>query len=128
MRLLLDTHSLIWFYQTDPRMSAAAVAAIQDPGNVVLVSPASYWEVAIKLSSRKPNLQVPYDVFIQEAIVDNNFTILPIETKHTALIPTLAAHHRDPFDRLLICQAMAENIPLVSRDVNVAAYPVQRLW
>ncbi len=77
MRLLLDTHALVWYYQGDLKLSAIAIQAIQDPKNDILISPASYWEVAIKISVQKPILQVPYAVFIQEAINDNGFTILP---------------------------------------------------
>ncbi len=128
MRLLLDTHTLIWYYQTDPKLSTFVRTLLEDPANDVLVSPASYWEVAIKISTQKPVLQVPFAVFIQEAIFDNNFKILPIEPKHTAIVATLPFHHKDPFDRLLIAQALAEAIPLVSTDAAIDPYGVQRLW
>ena len=128
MRLLLDTHTLIWYYQTDPKLSALVRTLLEDPWNDVLVSPASYWEVAIKISTQKPVLQVPFDVFIREAIFDNNFKILPIEPKHTVIVATLPFHHKDPFDRLLIAQALAEGIPLISTDSAIDAYGVQRLW
>ncbi len=128
MRLLLDTHTLIWYYQTDSKLSALVRTLLDDPANDVLVSPASYWEVAIKISTQKPVLQVPFAVFIQEAIFDNNFKILPIEPKHTAIVATLPFYHKDPFDRLLIAQALVEAIPLVSIDAAIDPYGVQRLW
>lgn len=128
MRVLLDTHTLIWFYQTDPKMSAAALAIILDPANEVLVSPASYWEVAIKIVTQKPPVQVPFAQFVQEAIFDNGFTILPIEPRHCDRLTTLPPHHKDPFDRLLVAQALAEDIPLVSVDPALDPYGVRRLW
>jgi PIN domain nuclease of toxin-antitoxin system len=128
VRLLLDTHSLIWHYQTDPRMSSRALAAIKDPNNEILVSAASYWEVAIKLNTQKPNLQVAFDVFVQEAIFDNGFVVLPIEPRHVSIVAKLPMHHRDPFDRLLVAQAISESIPLVSRDPAMDVYGVTRVW
>ena len=128
MKLLLDTHALIWYYQTDPKLSALVRTLIEDPWNDVLVSPASYWEVAIKISTQKPVLQVTFTVFIQEAIFDNNFKILAIEPRHTAIVARLPFDHKDPFDRLLIAQALAEGIPLVSTDAAIDAYGVQRIW
>jgi PIN domain nuclease of toxin-antitoxin system len=128
VRLLLDTHTLIWYYQTDPKMSATARTLIEDPANGVLVSPASYWEVAIKLSTQRPLLQVPFAAFVQEAIFDNGFTILPIEPRHCDRLIGLPPHHKDPFDRMLIAQALAEGIPLVSADAALDPYGVQRLW
>ena len=92
MKVLLDTHTLIWYYQTDAKMSAKALSAIQDSSNDVLVSPASYWEIAIKLCLQKPVLQVPFGTFVQEAIYDNGFQILPIEPQHAAIVATLTAH------------------------------------
>lgn len=78
MRLLLDTHALLWFYLDDPQLSRTAKAAIVDLGNVKRVSPASLWEIAIKLSMKRYILHVSYEAFIQEAILDNGFEILPI--------------------------------------------------
>ncbi len=128
MRLLLDTHTLIWYYQTDPKLTASARGLIEDPANSTIVSPASIWEVAIKLSLQRPLLKVPFDVFVQEAIFDNGFTILHIEPRHCDRLIKLPLHHKDPFDRLLVAQALTEDIPLVSADPALDAYGVQRLW
>ena len=128
MKSLLDTHTLLWFYLDDPRLSARAMALILDPANVKIVSPASYWEVAIKVNIGKYALEVPYDEFIQEAIHDNGFEILPIEPRHTSAVVALPRHHNDPFDRLLIAQAMVENISILSVDAVLDQYAVQRLW
>jgi PIN domain nuclease of toxin-antitoxin system len=106
VRLLLDTHAWLWFYLGDPQLSAAARTAIADPGNSKLISAASYWELAIKISLGKYVLRESYDELIQHAIFDNGFAILAVEPKHTAMLISLPHHHRDPFDRLLVAQAL----------------------
>lgn len=128
MRLLLDTHTFLWFNLGDRRLSAAARATIDDPANEMCVSPASYWEIAIKIRLGKYALPNPYEEFMERAIDGNGFVILPVEPKHTAVLTTLPFHHRDPFDRLIVAQAMAEGIDVVSRDVVFDSYSVRRLW
>jgi PIN domain nuclease of toxin-antitoxin system len=128
VRLLLDTHSFLWFVLNDAQLSASARTAISDPANDVLVSPATYWEIAIKVSKTKYTLAVPYQDFIQHNLDANDFAILPIEVRHTALVAGMPFHHKDPFDRLLIAQALAEDIPLVSNEALFDAYGVRRLW
>lgn len=128
MRLLLDTHTFLWYLLDDPRLSETARVAIGDPLNEIEISPASYWEIAIKIGLRKYALPEPYDVFMERELADNQFRILPIEPRHTTVLTTLPLHHRDPFDRLLVAQAMIEEIPLVSGDFILDAYPIQRLW
>ncbi len=128
MKLLLDTHALLWFALDDPQLSRAADALIKDPGNEVWVSPASYWEIAIKMSVGKYSLTVPHQVFFEGAIADNGFTILPIEPRHSAAVVTLPHHHRDPFDRMVIAQAIVEAMAVVGTDAAFDAYPVRRLW
>ena len=128
MRLLLDTHTLLWFALTDPQLSGTATSLIMDPDNEKLVSPASYWEIAIKISIKKYSLSKPYEIFMDEAIDKNGFGYLHIEPKHTAALTTLPFHHKDPFDRLLIAQAIIEGIPIISGDTVLDSYPVKRLW
>lgn len=128
MKLLLDTHTLLWFVLGDSQLSAAARCAIEDPANLKLVSPAAYWEIAIKISIGKYALHEPYEIFMDRAIQQNGFLILHIEPQHTALLTNLAYHHRDPFDRLMIAQAMVEGLTLVSADTAFDAYSIQRLW
>jgi PIN domain nuclease of toxin-antitoxin system len=128
VRLLLDTHAFLWFITNDAQLSTAAKALLADPNNVILVSPASYWEIAIKIRLGKYLLHTPYETFIMHGIAGNGFTVLPIEPKHTAVLTTLPMHHRDPFDRLMVAQAMAEGTSLVSNDAALDAYPIQRLW
>ena len=128
MRLLLDTHTLLWFALTDPQLSGTATSLIIDPDNEKLVSPASYWEIAIKISIKKYALSKPYEIFMDEAIDKNGFGYLHIEPKHTAALTRLPFHHKDPFDRLLIAQAIIEGIPIISGDTVLDSYPVKRLW
>lgn len=128
MRILLDTHALIWNYQTSPQMTPLAISTINDPANEVLVSPASYWEIAIKLNLGKYIFSESFHEFIQHAIYDNGFSILPIEPIHTEKLIGLKPYHKDPFDRLLIAQAMTENIPLMSIDTAFDQYPILRVW
>ena len=128
MRLLLDTNALVWFYLDDPQLSATAKAAIVDPANQSFVSPASYWELAIKVSIGKYVLKESFADFLQHAVFDNGFTIVPIETKHAVVVASLPFHHRDPFDRLLVAQANVDGLHLVSTDKILDQYPITRVW
>lgn len=128
MRMLLDTHTFLWFVLDDPRLSEGAKTAIVDEAAEVLVSPASYWEIAIKISMRKYSLKVPYETFWRTGIEDNDFRVLPIEFRHTAALVDLPFHHKDPFDRLLIAQAMVEGIPLVGQDQEFDRYSIRKIW
>ena len=128
MKLLLDTHTLLWFALGDSQLSAQARGLIDDPAHDMWVSPASDWEIAIKIRLGKYTLPDRYEDFMQKAIAGNGFEVLPVEVKHTAVLTTLPLHHRDPFDRLIIAQAMVEDISVISNDDAFDAYPVRRLW
>ncbi|HVA51451.1 MAG TPA: type II toxin-antitoxin system VapC family toxin [Pirellulales bacterium] len=128
MRLLLDTHTFLWFVTDDPLLSATARSLIVDPTSEIVVSPASYWEVAIKVSLGKYPLTVPFEQFFTEGIEGNDFLILPIEVRHAAVLSSLPMHHKDPFDRMIIAQAMAEQIAVVGVDAAFDAYGVTRRW
>ena len=128
MRLLLDTHALLWFLLNDRQLSANSKSIIADSSNDVLVSPVSYWEIAVKINLGKYLLDQPFAEFIEQEFTKNEFSILPITLQHAAIVCTLPFHHRDPFDRLLIAQAMAENIPVLSNDTMFDKYSVKRLW
>ena len=112
----------------DLRLKANAKNVIADPNNSIWVSPVSFWEIAIKISLGKYSLNEPYQVFMEREIAANNFAILPVEIKHAAILASLPFHHRDPFDRMLVAQAMVENVPLISADPVLDAYPIQRIW
>ena len=128
MRLLLDTHTFLWFVLNASQLSRVADALITDPSNDVLISPATYWEIAIKVGKQKLDLFAPYDDFMMRGIQGNDFEILPIEPRHTSLLTRLPMHHKDPFDRLLVAQALVEQIPIVSTDSALDDYGVTRLW
>jgi PIN domain nuclease of toxin-antitoxin system len=128
MDFLLDTHALLWYYLDDPKLSIKAKTLAADPANKGFVSPATHWEIAIKIASGKYSLTVPFAQFIQEAIYDNGFSILPIEPRHTEQVISLPRHHNDPFDRLLIAQAIVEQMPIASIDTTFDPYAVTRLW
>lgn len=128
MKLLLDTHALLWFLLDDAKLSGGARSLIVDPGNDPLVSPASYWEIAIKISLGKYILAEDFAGFMESQLAENDLTVLPITVAHAAVVATLPFHHRDPFDRLLIAQAMVESVPLLSSDPAFDLYPVTRMW
>ena len=128
MRLLLDTHTFLWFILNDPLLSIRARDLIIEPANEIEISPASYWEIAIKISIGKYSLSEPLEDFVTREVATNQFRILPIEPRHVAPLTSLPFHHRDPFDRLMIAQAMVEQIPIISADAAFDDYPVTRLW
>src|SRR5205823_3172414 len=120
VKLLLDTHTLLWYVAGDPQLSKTAESLIVNPANAVFVSPASYWEIAIKVSIGKLALHQPYEDFIDLCLKRYRFLILPVEPRHTAAVSRLAfpPNHKDPFDRLLVVQAMVEGMSLVSVDTK----------
>lgn len=128
MRLLLDTHTLYWYIEGDPNLSRTAQTLIQDATNDVFISPASYWEIAIKLNLGKWTLNRPYQEFADLATLTYGFAILHIQPTHTANLIGLPPHHGDPFDRLLVAQALAEGLSIVSIDDKLDAYGIIRLW
>lgn len=130
MRLLLDTHALLWFVAGDAALSTTARGAIEDTSNDVFVSIASAWEVAIKVSLGKLKLDAPsVDAFFDEQMDENGFAYLPIDPPHVFRVANLPFHHRDPFDRLLIAQSIEEAIPLVTREGALfASYGIASVW
>lgn len=128
MKLLLDTHTLLWLVENNPQLSQTALDLLVDPGNELLLSPATYWELAIKISIRKYQLTDPLADYIAEAVQLYGLTILQMDVKHAEAIVTLPHHHKDPFDRMLIAQSIVENVALVSSDEAFDAHPIQRLW
>lgn len=128
MRLLLDTHAWLWFVLGNDSLSPTARALIEDPANEKLVSPASYWESAIKISLGKYALPQPFEQFVSRAIEGQGFNILPVLPSHTAALCSMPFHHRDPFDRLLVPQSLVERMPIVGNDKVLDAYGIQRLW
>ena len=103
MKVLLDTHALLWFLLDDAKLSQEARSAITDSANQILVSPASYWEIAIKISLGKYTLSEELGGFFETQLAENRLTVLAITPRHAAEVAKLPFHHRDPFDRMLDC-------------------------
>lgn len=128
MKILLDTHAFLWFIEDSPKLSTEARSAIEDGFNEPLLSVASLWEMAIKVSVGRLDLKKPFETFVPDQLELNGFDQLAISFQHIAVVAKLPFHHRDPFDRLLVAQALVEGIPLVSADDLLDAYGVIRLW
>jgi PIN domain nuclease of toxin-antitoxin system len=128
MKVLLDTHAFIWWDGAPDKLSPQARAACQDRTNLLLFSVASAWEMQIKLQLGKLHLRLPLAEVIASQQQTNDIQVLPIVLSHVLALQGLPAHHRDPFDRLLIAQANAEEATLISHDSVFADYPVQVLW
>jgi PIN domain nuclease of toxin-antitoxin system len=127
-RLLLDTHAFLWWVGDDPELKSTAKRAIADIGNECYLSMASCWEMAIKISLGKLRLAKPIERFITEQLTANGISLLGVDLRHAAKVEKLPFHHRDPFDRLLIAQAMMEQLVIVSADKAFAKYEVKVLW
>lgn len=127
MRLLLDTHSFLWFVGGDSQLSTLAQREIADVNNGRYLSIASAWEIAIKANLQKLQLSAPFPIFMNQ-VERNAIDLLPVTLEHLNIVANLPLHHRDPFDRLLIAQALTEGLPIVSADSLFDAYPITRLW
>ena len=128
MKLLLDTHTLIWAVDDPSKLGPQAVTALQDPANDLLLSAATIWEIAIKVGLGKLSLSVPYRQWMNQAITDLGMTVLPITVEYADVQVNLPKHHGDPFDRLLVAQSQVENNHLVSADPVFDQYGINRLW
>lgn len=127
MRLLLDSNALAWWFSSDARLSAVAGRAIRNQNSEIVVSVCSAWELAIKDKLGKLRMgdlleRLPRD------LVESGFAVLPIVLDHAIRAGSLPAHHKDPFDRMLVAQAQAENLAIVSNDPVFDRYGVRRLW
>lgn len=128
MRLLLDTHALIWAVDNPDRLGPDAAKAIGNPANELLLSAASIWELSIKVSLGKLNLSLPFRAWTDKAIADLGAVLLPITVEYADAVAQLPNHHGDPFDRMLIGQTRVENMPIASGDAILDQYGVTRLW
>lgn len=128
MRVLLDTHAFLWWIGDDPRLSERAREVLSDGDNDLVFSAASGWEIAIK--ARLGRLHVPGDLntYLVRQLTENYTSVLPVHLSHALRVHALPDHHRDPFDRLLVAQAIVEEIPLLSADPRIARYPVEVVW
>ncbi len=128
MNLLIDTHVFIWYSMASDRLSKTAVDAINDEANAVFISQVSIWEMQIKHDLGK--LALPMDVksMVEGQIGTNDFQLLQIQNEHFWRLAHLPNAHKDPFDRLLICQAQVEELALITCDSKIASYDVNILW
>jgi PIN domain nuclease of toxin-antitoxin system len=128
MKLLLDTHVLIWLVEGSDNLSQAARQGIDNEDNSLYLSIASLWEITIKMSLGKLQLGISLDRIVDSYILPSGMEIIPIQLNHLLVLRDLPLHHRDPFDRILISQAQAEELTLVSGDRLFLDYSVQILW
>jgi len=128
MRLLLDTHTFIWSFSKTRKLSPAAARELQNSANEIFASVASVWEMQIKIKLGKMIFNDTLENIITEQQQINRIQILPVNLAHALYLENLPPHHKDPFDRLLISQAIIENMTLVSADADFAKYQVNLLW
>ncbi|MEP6519131.1 type II toxin-antitoxin system VapC family toxin [Microcoleus vaginatus] len=128
MRLLLDTHAFIWYTTDSSRLTATGRSLIDNGENDILLSTASVWEMAIKHSIGRLTFSMPFMEFIKQQLAVNRIDILEITFDHIEVVASLPLHHRDPFDRLIIAQSVAEQIPILSVDAIFDAYAIARVW
>ena len=128
MRILVDTHVFLWWVEGDRALPVKARAALADRDNECLFSLVSVWELAIKAGLGKLKLALPVQRYVIEHVAANGFRMLDIQMAHVGRVESLASHHGDPFDRLLIAQALEEKIPVVTADPVFRDYGVKRIW
>ena len=128
MRLLIDTHTVIWAQNDPGKLGPEAFMVLQDPANQLLLSAGTIWELSIKCGLGKLTLTMPFRPWVDKAIEDLGLLVLPIKVGHAEIQGTLPWHHRDPFDRLLTAQSLVEEVPLISADLIFDRYGIPRIW
>lgn len=128
MRALLDTHAFLWWVSDSPNLSEVARETIADERNEVVFSVVSAWEIVIKASVGKLDLPGTPEKFLTGQLSRNDVEVLPMYLRHALHVHALPDHHRDPFDRLLVAQAIVEDVPLVSADPQLSKYAVEVVW
>ncbi|HMW03331.1 MAG: type II toxin-antitoxin system VapC family toxin [Blastocatellia bacterium] len=128
MKFVIDTHTFLWLTSGDPQLSQTALDLLQDAESEIWLSEVSLWEIAIKMNIGKLTLSDAFEIFIAEQTAAYRIDILDVTVAHLSKLISLPLHHRDPFDRLLVAQALAENLPFVSIDAKLDAYGVNRIW
>lgn len=127
MTFLLDTHAFLWFINDDTRLSPTALNLLESDVDL-LFSMASLWEIAIKVSLKKLTLPLPFRSFVEEHLTANEIELLPLQPAHLEQLIELPFYHRDPFDRLIVAQTLAEGLELVSGDMAFDLYGLKRYW
>ncbi|MBW2381720.1 MAG: type II toxin-antitoxin system VapC family toxin [Deltaproteobacteria bacterium] len=128
MRILLDTHAIVWWATGDKRLSRRARVAIADPNTEVFISIASAWEIQIKATLQKITLSESVDALYRSLIIDQDFRMIGIELRDIDHLSKLPPHHRDPFDRMLVAQALRGDFTLVTKDRVVSSYGTPTFW
>ncbi|MCB8943515.1 MAG: type II toxin-antitoxin system VapC family toxin [Ardenticatenaceae bacterium] len=128
MRVLLDTHTFLWWNLNAPELSETARECIADEQNEIFVSAATAWEIGIKYGQGRLELPEPPDQYIATRLHMHHFTALPVQISHAAAVYQLPDIHKDPFDRLLVVQSQLENMPLLTADPEIAKYSVSVIW
>lgn len=128
MRVLLDTHAFLWWISESPRLSELVRDTIDDEGNEVIFSAVSGWEISLKAGVGKLILPDTPAKFVTDQLLLHDFEILPMRLDHALRVYELPTHHQDPFDRLLVSQAISEEVPILSADPEVRRYPVEVIW
>ncbi len=128
MKLLLDTSTFLWFLTSDPRLSGTAGAAIRAPENDVWLSAISFWEILVKHQLGRLPLRERPSSYIPKQRKRHGISSLALRERAMAHLPKLPTHHKDPFDRMLVCQSLEHDLVLVTSDPAVRAYPVKTLW
>lgn len=128
MDYLLDTHTLLWIVTDDSQLSNKVRKIFLDEQNEIYISVASLWEIAIKVSLKRLELGQSLTDFYYKHVIGNKIKLIDLKVEHLVVLETLVFHHRDPFDRLIICQSMVEKIPILSNDKVFSKYPIKRIW
>jgi PIN domain nuclease of toxin-antitoxin system len=128
MKVLLDTHAFLWLISGDDRLSETAQKTFLNPGNILFFSAASLWEICIKMSLGKLSLKSGWLKTIEDEMKINAIQWLSIEMTHCVKLINLPFHHRDPFDRMLVAQAMVDDMQLLSRDTRLSSYEIKCIW
>jgi len=127
MDYLLDTHTFLWFINGSVELSPQAKNIIKNPANTLYLSIADFWEIAIKMNIGKLSIDMSFEELINEAN-KNDFQILQIQLEDIRVLTTLELYHKDPFDRILIAQAIQNNLTIITKDSNFEFYPVKIIW
>jgi PIN domain nuclease of toxin-antitoxin system len=128
VRILLDTHTFLWWNEADPKLSKRASALLADSRNTLLLSTASALELVVKVQANKLNLPEPPSVYVPTRTAHYGIEILPVTLAHALAVEELPLLHRDPFDRLLIAQARVEQVPILTIDAEIQRYGVKTMW
>ena len=128
MKILLDTHTFLWWVADDPQISTNAKDIISNPDNEVYFSVVSAWEIIIKVGTGKLSLSEPPETYILSRIASNQFEILPVQMSHILKIHSLPTFNKEPIDRLLIAQSLVEDLSLITVDRAIGQYPIKTIW